>query len=242
MCSSDLVVRSFNKNLPFDRFITDQLAGDLMPSAMESESFDRMIATGFLVMGPKMLAEQDKPKLVMDIVDEQIDTVTRAFLGLTVGCARCHDHKYDPIPARDYYALAGIFKSTRTMENLDFVSKFHERSVTPRERLKLIEAQERLVDVRQKRLDTLIREANAALTNRLHAPLPKDPRPQYPENVRKELEVLEQERDSLKASLEPRQLALAAQEGAITNVPVHLRGNHLTPGPEPVPQIGRAHV
>ena len=119
----DWVVRSFNKNLPFDRFITDQLAGDLMPSAMESESFDRMIATGFLVMGPKMLAEQDKPKLVMDIVDEQIDTVTRAFLGLTVGCARCHDHKYDPIPARDYYALAGIFKSTRTMENLDFVSK-----------------------------------------------------------------------------------------------------------------------
>ncbi|MBL9175013.1 MAG: DUF1553 domain-containing protein, partial [Verrucomicrobiales bacterium] len=128
----DWVIRSFNANQPFDQFITDQLAGDLLPTngVPEEEVFDRWIATGFLVLGPKMLAEQDKPKLVMDLVDEQIDVVTRAFLGLTVGCARCHDHKFDPIPTRDYYALAGIFKSTRAMENLDFVSKFNERPVS----------------------------------------------------------------------------------------------------------------
>lgn len=128
----DWVIRSLNANQPFDRFITDQLAGDLLPTngVPEEMVLDRWIATGLLVLGPKMLAEQDKPKLVMDLVDEQIDVVTRAFLGLTVGCARCHDHKFDPIPTRDYYALAGIFKSTRSMENLAFVSKFNERPVS----------------------------------------------------------------------------------------------------------------
>ena len=65
-----------------------------------------------------MLAEQDKPKLVMDLIDEQIDVVSRAFLGLTAGCARCHDHKFDPIPARDYYALAGIFKAAGKIEGV----------------------------------------------------------------------------------------------------------------------------
>src|SRR4026209_1338345 len=89
-----------------------------------------------------MLAEQDKPKLVMDLVDEQIDTVSRAFLGLPVSCARCHDHKFDPIPTRDSYALAGIFRSTKTMANLEFVSKFNERRITRTARLAAIEAHE----------------------------------------------------------------------------------------------------
>ena len=127
----DWVIRSFNVNQPLDQFITHQLAGDLLPTngLPLQEIHRRWTATGFLVLGPKMLAEQDKPKLVMDLIDEQIDVTTRAFLGLTVGCARCHDHKFDPVPARDYYALAGIFKSTKTMTNLAFVSKFNERRI-----------------------------------------------------------------------------------------------------------------
>jgi len=143
----DWVIRSFNANQPLDDFITDQIAGDLRPTngVPESVLLDRWIATGFLVLGPKMLAEQDKPKLVMDLVDEQLDVVGRAFLGLTVSCARCHDHKYDPISARDYYALAGIFKSTRAMENLDFVSKFNERPVSTREHLEAVETHARAV-------------------------------------------------------------------------------------------------
>ena len=72
-----------------------------------------------------MLAEDDPVKMEMDIVDEQVDTVGRAFLGLTLGCARCHDHKFDPIPTADYYALAGIFKSTKTMENYKVVARWH---------------------------------------------------------------------------------------------------------------------
>ena len=76
-----------------------------------------------------MLAEVDETKMEMDIVDEQIDTVGRAFLGLTLGCARCHDHKFDPIATADYYGLAGIFKSTRTMETFKKVARWHENSL-----------------------------------------------------------------------------------------------------------------
>ena len=98
-----------------------------------------IIATGFLVLGPKMLAEDDPVKMEMDIIDEQIDTVGRVFLGLTLGCARCHDHKFDPIPTRDYYGLAGIFKRTRSMANHKVVAMWNERpwappSILPRSR------------------------------------------------------------------------------------------------------------
>src|SRR3954467_7937738 len=86
-------------------------------------------APAFLSLGPKVLAEVDEKKMEMDIVDEQVDTVGRAFLGLTLGCARCHDHKFDPIPTADYYGLAGIFKSTRTMETFKKVAKWHENSL-----------------------------------------------------------------------------------------------------------------
>src|SRR6185436_15792735 len=78
-------------------------------------------------------AEQDKPKMVMDIVDEQIEVTCKATMGLTVSCARCHDHKFDPISTRDYYALAGIFKSTKTMKNLGFVSEWNERTLPTKE-------------------------------------------------------------------------------------------------------------
>lgn len=108
----DYVVDSFNNNKPFDQFIREQLAGDLLPHKTDEERFEHLIATGFLVLGPKALGEPNRTKLTMDFADEQIDVTTRAFLGLTASCARCHDHKYDPIPTKDYYALAGIFKST----------------------------------------------------------------------------------------------------------------------------------
>ena len=90
---------------------------------------DRLIATGFLCVGPKMLAEDDPVKMEMDIIDEQVDTLGRAFLGLTMGCSRCHDHKFDPLPTADYYALAGIFKSTKTMDNFRVVARWQERPI-----------------------------------------------------------------------------------------------------------------
>ncbi|MFH5803350.1 DUF1553 domain-containing protein [Alienimonas sp. DA493] len=112
----DYVIDSFNENRPYDRFLTEQIAGDLLPAETDEDRVRQNVATGFLALGTKMLSERDKVKLTMDVADDQIDTVGRAALGLTLGCARCHDHKFDPIPTRDYYALAGIFASTKTLD------------------------------------------------------------------------------------------------------------------------------
>ncbi len=109
----DYVIRAFNSDKPFDQFIREQLAGDLLPAKTPEERYWQLIATAFLLLGPTNYEAQDKPVLEMDVIDEQIDTMGKAFLGMTIGCARCHDHKFDPIPTRDYYALAGIFKSTK---------------------------------------------------------------------------------------------------------------------------------
>ncbi len=112
----DYVIDSFNRDRPFDQFVQQQIAGDLMTAADDQERSNQIVATTFLTLGTKMLSERDKLKLQMDVVDEQIDAVGRAFLGLTLGCARCHDHKFDPVPSSDYYALAGIFRSTVTLQ------------------------------------------------------------------------------------------------------------------------------
>ena len=114
----DYVIHSIHADVPINRFIREQIAGDLLPAAADGERARLLTATGFLALGPTNYEEQDKQQLRFDIIDEQLDTIGKAFLGQTIGCARCHDHKFDPIPQRDYYALAGIFSSTRTLNNL----------------------------------------------------------------------------------------------------------------------------
>ncbi len=112
------VIDAFNRDLPYDQFIVEQLAGDLLPPTDDLNArIRRMTATGYLMIGPKALAETDKEQSRLDIVDDQIDVTGRAFLGLTVACARCHDHKFDAIRAVDYYALAGIFRSTEPFQD-----------------------------------------------------------------------------------------------------------------------------
>ncbi|QOV90725.1 PSD1 and planctomycete cytochrome C domain-containing protein [Humisphaera borealis] len=110
----DYVIDAFNDDVPYDRFLTEQIAGDLLPASDDKERARLLIATGFLALGPKNLDEADPRQFVADLVDEQIDTVTRAVLANSVACARCHDHKFDPFSMQDYYALAGVFGSTRT--------------------------------------------------------------------------------------------------------------------------------
>ena len=111
----DYVIRSFTDDKPYDQFIAEQIAGDLMEPASTADAADKLTALGFLALGPTNYELQDKELLRMEVIDEQIDTIGKAMLGLTIGCARCHDHKFDPIPTKDYYALAGIFRSTRTL-------------------------------------------------------------------------------------------------------------------------------
>ncbi len=142
----DYVVNALNDDLPYDRFVTEQIAGDLLPepecdspdahadipqSKADKEATRRIlrrqkIATGFLCLGPKMLAEPDREKLDADTIDEQIDVITKGILGVSFTCARCHDHKFDPFTQKDYYALAGILKSTSTFEAPQALSRWRE--------------------------------------------------------------------------------------------------------------------
>lgn len=107
------VIDSFNNNLPYDQFIRQQVAGDLLPAATPADRERQITATGFLTVGAKTLDESNLTLFQLNVADDMIDATCRAFLALTANCARCHDHKYDPFPTRDYYALAGIFQSTR---------------------------------------------------------------------------------------------------------------------------------
>ena len=111
----DYVIESFNVDKPFDQLIREHIAGDLLPSTSDGQHDEQLTGVGFLMLGAINYEEQDKEQLRMDVVDEQIDSLGRTFLGMTLGCARCHDHKFDPVPTADYYALAGIFRSTKAL-------------------------------------------------------------------------------------------------------------------------------
>ncbi|KAA5541117.1 DUF1553 domain-containing protein [Roseiconus nitratireducens] len=110
----DYVIDAFNDDKPYDQFVQEQLAGDLLPARDDAEWSRQLIATSFLAVGTKNVNEQSAAQFLSDLADEQIDVTTRVFLGTSVACARCHDHKFDPIRQSDYYALAGIFQSTKT--------------------------------------------------------------------------------------------------------------------------------
>ena len=111
----DYVINAIHRDKPFDRFVREQIAGDHLPYQSTEERAAHLVATGFLVLGDIEIVEADKEKLLVDIVDQQVRKVSKAFLGMSVGCARCHDHKFDPIPQSDYYAMAGFFHGTSTV-------------------------------------------------------------------------------------------------------------------------------
>ncbi len=216
----DWVVRSLNEDKPYDQFIREQVAGDLLPRPAEDRAYwDRLTATGFLVLGPKVLAEPDKQKMMMDIVDEQIDVTSKAFLGLTLSCARCHDHKFDPLSQKEYYAFAGIFKSTRTMQSLATVARAYERPAATAEAM----------SVRQE-YDRKLNEL----------------REQVKKAVGKEKQQLQQRMKEMDQKVPDVPMVLAVEEAKeIGDVKVHIRGNHLTLGdvaPRVFPKVlGASH-
>ena len=111
----DYVIESFKKDKPYDQFLKEQIAGDLLKFDGKRDQANKIVATGFLAIGPKGHNNRDRRQFAMDVVDEQIDAMSQSMLGLTLACARCHDHKFDPVTQRDYYALAGIFLSSETL-------------------------------------------------------------------------------------------------------------------------------
>src|SRR5687768_11489435 len=104
------VIDSFNKDKPYDQFLREQLAGDLLPAGSDEQRFEQVVATGYLPISRRYSSVAEEFHLTLE---DTIDNVGKAVLGLTVSCARCHDHKFDPIPQTDYYALYGIFESTK---------------------------------------------------------------------------------------------------------------------------------
>jgi hypothetical protein len=205
----DYVIAAFNADKPYNRFLEEQLAGDLLAEADPAHRGELLVATGFLAIGPKMLAEDDPVKQQMDIVDEQLDTTCRVFLALTMGCARCHDHKFDPLAMSDYYALAGIFQSTQTMLSFRVDSKWNATALGgPQARLRL-EDLEQIID----RHDNALINGN---TNRMSA-----------EERAAHAALLEEARKEYAAI--PK--AMAVGEGSVGDLRVFLRGNHLTRGP-----------
>ncbi len=110
----DWVISAFNADKPYDQMLKEQIAGDLLASSGDDDRAAKLTATGYLALGAKSHNTRDARQFALDVADEQIDAVSQGMLGLTIACARCHDHKFDPIPTEDYYALAGIFLSTDT--------------------------------------------------------------------------------------------------------------------------------
>ncbi len=199
----DYVIDSFNKDTPYDRFITEQIAGDLLPYDSPQQRQDLLIATGFLSIGPKDFTDQDKVKLLADAIDEQMDTMGKAFMGLAIGCARCHSHKFDPLPVEDYYAMAGIFRSTQTLQKMDDTKSFQnmptwnrfplptlgEKKVAAKK--KKAEADLNALRNQKKQLDRQIKKLQAAAEN----------------NNANDAEVatLEKQRDKIEAEIKSRQ-------------------------------------
>jgi mono/diheme cytochrome c family protein len=222
----DWVVQSFNRDLPFDRFIVHQIAGDLLPPPDGKEPYaDGLVATTFLVNGAWDRGDADKEKMVSDMVDDQIDTVGKAFLGLTLGCARCHDHKFDPLSQTDYYALAGIFYSTRMLTELGTKGgeiTLQRRPLAPDDVVKK--------RVRQVKQIAGLNSILADLDKKTPIPPADDPT----------RELLIEQRDQLQKQLLPEiPLALAVSEGGvpgglfpkIQDVPLHIRGSYTRLGP-----------
>ena len=217
----DWVVQSFNRDLPFDRFIAHQIAGDLLPPPDGKQPYsDGLVATSFLVNGAWDRGDADKEKMVSDMVDDQIDTVGKAFLGLTLGCARCHDHKFDPVSTRDYYALAGIFYSTRMLKELGTKGgeiTLQRRPLVPQD----------VVDRRDRQLKQI-----AGLNGILAEMDKKSPKPPANDPTR---ELLIETRDRIQKELLPEpSFALAVSEGGVPgglfpklqDVPIHIRGSY----------------
>ena len=250
----DYVVAAFNADKPFDRFVQEQIAGDLLLEECDSDALrrDALTATGFLSLGPKVLAEGDETKMQMDIVDEQIDTIGRAFLGMTLGCARCHSHKFDPISQADYYALAGIFQSTRTMESLKRIAKWNENSIATAEERAAKESHESRLAAHKSRIEELMQRAQAMIMTETGELDQEDVESLFPEEVRTELGQLREELKQLEGTIPELPTAMGVQDGElvrpesstdeqstagvtpveIQNARIHVRGSHLTLGRE----------
>ena len=204
----DYVVRAFNEDKPYDHFVREQIAGDVITDWGDPNRAEALVATGFLMLGPKMVGEDDPVKQQLDFADEQLATASRAFLALSIDCARCHDHKFDPIRSEDYYGLLGMFTSTKTVLTYRVTSKLNATALGGPEADRKLSEIERRFDYH-----------SDFVTNYNRATTPQ--------------RVVDAQQEALQDALGeyfeiPKAMAVA--EGEFGDLPVMIRGSHLTPG------------
>lgn len=229
----DYVIRALNHDKPYDQFLLEQVAGDLIAADEAEATLDSLVATGFLTLGPKVLAEGDETKMQMDIIDEQIDTIGRGLLGLTLGCARCHDHKFDPISTKDYYSLAGIFKSTKTMASFKRIAQWNEVEIWSKEEQDAYRAANEKVVAAEKQLADFLAKSNEEVKARVKLegePKQEDFAKHYTKATTKQVEVLTKSVNDLKSQRGDIPMAMGVIEGEVGDVNVHIRGSHLSLG------------
>jgi len=220
----DWVIRAFNRDLPYDQFVREQLAGDLLPGATTAETHERLIATGYIANARRFGSRVDDYPQHLTIEDT-IDNLGRAFLGLTVSCARCHDHKFDPITAADYYALYGIFHSTRyPWPGIELEQK--QRDLVPLvEPGQLAEADvaRKTHDEEKRRLDKNVQKLKDALKEKTG-----DEKKAHEAKIKEAEQAL---KDFVKKGL-PFELAYAVADAKkIENVALQQKGDPAKPGP-----------
>ena len=241
----DYVIDAFNRDIPYNRFLQEQIAGDLLPAETPAARDRLLIATGYLALGPKDVNQRFKARFKMDNVDDQIDTVTRGTMGLTVTCARCHDHKFDPIPTTDYYALASIFTSTVDAAGvgsrmggaslqyyepklLNYLSSSDKAPKVPQSQVDKLKAQ---VDAAKKTLDDFDQKYEAQLKANPGAPTMGDEHKKQRAVLARNWINLSEE---LKLTNDLGELGFGvhgAREGLVTDTAVRIRGVEERHGP-----------
>lgn len=219
----DWVIRAFNRDLPYDQFVREQLAGDLLPGATTGETHERLIATGYLANSRRFGSRVDDYPQHLTIEDT-IDNLGRAFLGLTVSCARCHDHKFDPVTAADYYALYGIFHSTRyPWPGIELDQK--QRDLVPLvapDKLAEAEAARKTFDDEKRRLEKELQKLKDSL---------KDTPAEEKKDVEAKIKAAEQAvKDHVNRGLPFDQAYAVAEALKSADVAIQLKGDPAKPG------------
>ena len=213
----DWVIGAFNRDKPYDRFVLEQVAGDMLDGP-ESGRLDRLAALGFFACGPVYYGDAKQ----LDQYDDRIDTLTRGFLGLTVACARCHDHKYDPIPTTDYYALQGVFASTRYLEV----------PAAPREQVEAYDKAQAAIAAKEKAITGFLQAEAKRLKQKVANNQLKSFERMLTGDAKKTAKAMRAEVDELKKKAPARYAVIhaLADSQTPTDMPVLTRGNPSTPG------------
>jgi hypothetical protein len=214
------VIDSFNRDKPYDEFLREQLAGDLLPAESDEDRFENLIATGYLAISRRFSSLGEEFHLTLD---DTVDNLGKAILALTVSCARCHDHKFDPIPQADYYALYGIFQSTTYAFPGTEIYR-HTQNLAPLVSAERYQSELGTALAQMVKLDAAIFETYSAMAEMDTG--------QEKEALRAKWKSMQKQRDEMVKQLPSHDRAFGASEGTPHNSRIHVKGDPKNLGPE----------